>query len=106
MDTTPETQETLFRAGHGTAPDLIYAKGVPDTPSPDPSTFDRKKSNLIFIEIEFCQDFGCQKRLQEKTAKYGPFVAALKTVLGKVEYVAVLIGHAGTTLQETPRHFA
>ena len=53
-----ETQETLFRAGHGTAPDLIYARGVPDTPSPDPSTFDRKKCNLIIIEIGFCQDFG------------------------------------------------
>ena len=67
---TLETQEALFRLGHGTAPDLIYARGVPDTPSPDPRIFDRKKCNLILLEIGFCQDFRCQKRLQEKTSKY------------------------------------
>jgi hypothetical protein len=32
----------LFDAGHGTTPDLIYARGVPDTTSPDPTSFDRK----------------------------------------------------------------
>ena len=75
-----ETQETLFRAGLGTARDLIYARGVPDTPSPDPSTLESKKCNLILIEVEFYQDFGCHKRLQEKTAKNAPLVAALKAV--------------------------
>ena len=49
-----ETQEALFREGHGTAPDLIYARGVPDTPAPDPSTFDRKQCILIIIEVRFC----------------------------------------------------
>jgi hypothetical protein len=101
-----ETQEALFRAGHGTAPDLIYVRGVPDTPSPDPHIFDRKKCNLILLEIGFCQDFGCHKRLQEKTAKYAPLVAALKIIWGKVEFVAVPVGHASTTLQETHRHLA
>ena len=75
-----ETQEALFRAGHGTAPHLIYTRGVPDTPSPDPRTFDRKKCNLILLEIGFCQGFGCQKRLQEKTSKYAPLIAALKRI--------------------------
>jgi hypothetical protein len=75
-----ETQETLFRAGHDTNPDLIYARGVPDTPSPDLSTLDRKKCNLILVEVGFCQDFGCYKRLQETTAKYAPLVNALKAV--------------------------
>ena len=36
-----EVQDSLFSAGHGTAPDLIYARGVPDSPKPDPTTFDR-----------------------------------------------------------------
>ena len=58
-----ETQENLFLAGHGTAPDLICARGVPDTPSPDPSTIDRKKCNLMLIEVGICQDLGCHKRL-------------------------------------------
>jgi len=89
-----ETHETLFREGHGTSPDLIYAIGVPDTPSPDPSTLDCKKCNLILIEvIGFCQEFGCHKRLQEKTAKYAPLVTALKAVWGKVKFVAVPIRH-------------
>ena len=59
-----ETQDALFAAGHGTAPDLIYARGVPDTPEPDPTTFDRKNCNLIVNEVFFCRDFGCHERRQ------------------------------------------
>ena len=72
----------------------------------DPTTFDRKQCNLIVIEIGFCQDFGCDKRRQEKTAKYAPLVDKLKTLWGKVEFVAIPIEHAGTTLQETHRRLA
>ncbi len=88
-------------AGHGTTPDIIYARGVPDTSSPDPSIFDRKKCNLILIEVGFCRDFGCHTRLQEKIVKCAPLVKALKELWGKVEFVAVSIDHAGTTLIET-----
>ena len=56
---------------------------------------------MIIIEIGICQDFGCHKRLQEKTAKYAPLVAALKAVWGRAEFVAIPVGHAGTTLKET-----
>ena len=101
-----ETQEALFREGHGTAPDLIYARGVPDSPAPDPSTFDRKQCILLLIEIGFCQDFGCHKRRQEKTAKYAPLVAALEAIWGKVIFVAIPIGHAGATIKETQRQLA
>ena len=101
-----ETQDALFAAGHGTAPDLIYARGVPDTPDPDPRTFDRKNCNLILNEVFFCRDFGCHERCQEKTTKYIPLINALKEVWGKVEFVAIPIGHAGTTLAETQRHLA
>ncbi len=48
----------------------------------DPTTFDRKQCNLIVIEIGCCQDFGCDKRLQKKTAKYAPLVDKLKTLWG------------------------
>ena len=72
----------------------------------DPTTFDRKQCNLIIIEIGLCKDFGCDKRRQEKTAKYAPLVEKLKTLWGKVEFVAITIGHAGTTLQETPLRLA
>jgi hypothetical protein len=49
----------LFDAGHGTSPDLIYARGVPNTPSPDPTSFDQKQCTLIIVEIGFCRDLGC-----------------------------------------------
>jgi hypothetical protein len=101
-----ETHEVPFRAGHGTTPDLIYARGVPETPSPDQSTLDRKKCNLIFIEVRFYRDFGYHEKLQKKTTKYAPLVNALKAEWGKVEFVADPIGHAGTTLSETQRHLA
>ena len=64
------------------------------------------KCNLIPIEIGFCRDLGCYKRLQEKTAKYAPLVIALKAVWGHVEFVAVPIGYLGTTLTETQRRLA
>jgi hypothetical protein len=91
----------LFEAGHGTAPDLIYARGVPDSPDPNPNTFDRKQCTLIIIEIGFCRDFGCVEKLEEKSSKYAPLLAALRRYWGRVEFIAFPIGHAGTTLTRT-----
>jgi hypothetical protein len=106
MDSPPRDPNAFFAAGHGTAPDLIYARGVPDNPEPDPTTIDRKACNLILIEVGLCRDFGCHERLQEKTTKYAPLVNALKTVWGEVEFVAIPIGHAGTTLTESQQRLA
>ncbi len=71
------TQYSLHKAGYGTAPDLIYARGIPDSPRPDPNTFDRKKCNLVVIEVGFCRDLGCDKARQEKTEKNAPLVTTL-----------------------------
>ncbi len=95
-----ETQ-MLFDAGHGTAPDLIYARGVPNTPSPDPTFFNKKQCTFIIIEIGFCRDLGCDIKFEEKTEKYSPLIAALRKYWGRVEFVAIPIGHAGTTLIKT-----
>jgi len=73
-----EETQMMFEAGHGTAPDLIYARGVPDTPSPDPTSFDRKQCTLIIVEIGFCRDLGCDTKFDKKTDKYSPLIAALK----------------------------
>ena len=59
----------LFEAEHGTAPDLIYARGVPDPPTSDPTSFDRKHCTLVIIDIGLCRDFGCVEKLVEKTSK-------------------------------------
>ena len=101
-----ETHDALFAVGYGTALDLSYARGVPDTPLPDPSTFNRRKCNLILVEVGFCRDFGCHTMHQEETAKYALLVTALKAVWEKAELVTVPIGHAGKTLTTTQRHLA
>ena len=87
------------RTRNGPRPHLRQA--VPDTAAPDPTTFGRKKCNLVLIEVGFCRDFGCHSKLQDKIAKYAPLVASLQALWGKVEFVAVPIGHAGTTLTMT-----
>ena len=45
----PEEAHALFEAGHGTALDLIYARGIPDTLHPDQSTTDTKLCTLILL---------------------------------------------------------
>jgi hypothetical protein len=94
----------MFEAGHGTAPDLIYARGVPNTPSPDPTSFNIMQCTLILVEIGFCRDLGCDIKFDEKTEKYSPLIAALRKYWGRVEFVAFPIGHAGTTLTKTLAH--
>ena len=66
-----------FEAGHGTSPSLIYARGVLDAPSPDPTSFDIKQCTLIIVEIGFCTDLGCDIKFEKKTEKYFPLIATL-----------------------------
>jgi hypothetical protein len=95
----------LFEAGHGTSPDLIYARGVPDTPFPDPtSSFDKRQCILIIIEIGFCGDLGCDIKFDEKTEKYSALIAVLRKYWRRVELGAFPIGHVGTTLTRTLDH--
>ena len=91
---TEETQ-ALFEGGHGTTLDLIYAIGFPYTPDPGPITFDKKLCTLILLENGFSRDLGCDKKHTEKTYKYVPLVAALKHYRGRMEFVAIRIGHVG-----------
>ena len=88
----------MFEAGHDTAPNLIYARGVLDTPSPDLASFDKKKCTLAIVEIGFYRDLGCDIKFEKKTDKYSPILAALRRYWGRVEFIAFPIGHAGTTL--------
>ena len=74
----------FFETGHGTTPDLIYARGAPDTPSPDPTSFDRKQCALIIVEIGLCIDLGCNMKIDKKTEKYSPLIAALRRYWGRV----------------------
>jgi len=98
-----ETQP-LFQTGHGTAPDIIYARVLPDSPSPDPTSFDRKHSTLVIVNIDFCMDFRCEIKIEKKTEKYSPLVAVFREYYGRVEVIAFPIGRAGTTLTKTLDH--
>ncbi len=70
--------QDLYASGHETTPDLIYARGVLDSPSPDPTTFNTRLCTLIIVEVGFCRDLGCEDKLEAKTNKYIPLIAALK----------------------------
>ena len=102
----PTCREThmMFEAGHSTSPGLIYARGVPNTPSPDPTFFDKKQCTLILVEIGLCRDLGCDVNFDKKTEKYALLIAALRKYWGRVEFVAFPIGHTGTTLTRTLDH--
>ena len=71
-----ETQNAL-RGIHGTALDLIYARGVLATPILDRNNVNKKFCPLILVEVEFCRDLGCDNKLTEKPEKYSSLIAAL-----------------------------
>jgi len=85
----------------GATPDIIYARGVPDDPSPDPSFLDRNDCSLILFEIGLCIDLGCQGKLTKKIEKYHPLLSALRRYRRHVDLVCILVYHADTTLQDT-----
>ena len=93
--------QALIDEGKGAAPDLIYARGIPDFPNPPPTNVCRSECALLLIEIGFCRDLGCVEKRDEKHAKYEPLITALRRHWGAVELVCIPIGHAGTTLQST-----
>ena len=43
--------DNMMATGAVAAPDIIYARGVQDNPSPDPTSFDRKDCALILFKI-------------------------------------------------------
>jgi hypothetical protein len=100
----PEETQALHDGGQDTAPNLIYARGVPDTPDHGQTNFDKILCTLILIEIGFSRDFGCNKKHAEKTEKYSLLVAVFKEYWGRVDFVAIPIGHADTTLTRTLDH--
>ena len=99
--------QALVSAKQGMAPDLIYARGVPNVPHPENETFNKADCTLLLVEVGFCADLRCMKKKIEKTEKYQPLIAALLAEgWGRVELVCIPIGHAGTTLTSTAEELA
>ena len=65
----PNETKKLFEDGHGTAPNIIYAKIIPATPDPDLNNVNKMRFTLILVEVEFCRNLGCDNKLTEKTEK-------------------------------------
>jgi hypothetical protein len=99
-----EYLDSLMAAGAGAAPDIIYARGVPADPFSD--AFNKKDCSLILFEVGFCRDLGFHEKYTQKTDKYLPLLTALRKDWGRVEFVSIPIGHAGTTLIDTAIDFA
>ncbi len=51
-------------------------------------------------------DLGYHEKYIQKTDKYLPLLTALGKYWGRVEFVSIPIGHAGTTLIDTENDFA
>jgi hypothetical protein len=60
-----EETHMLFSAGHGTAPDLIYARGCPIYPSPDSTSLNTAQRTPILVEMGFCIDLSCNIKLEK-----------------------------------------
>ena len=90
----------------GVTPDLIYARGVPNIPNPDDSSFNKATCTLLLIEVGFGSDLNLKAKLEKKTQKYQPLMDELKKEWGDVHLVCVPIGHGGTLLAETVEHLA
>jgi hypothetical protein len=73
-----EDLDILMAVGAGAAADIIYARGVPGDPSPDPASFDRKDCALVLFELGFCRDLGCQDKFTKKIEKKHPLLCALR----------------------------
>ena len=81
-----EETQAIFATRQGTPPNLIYARGVPNTPSPDTTSFHRKQYPVLVVYNLFCRDLGCVERSQRKPlSKYSLRIESLKNHRGKVE---------------------
>jgi len=83
---------------------LFMQIGVLDSHSPDPTSFNKTRCTLILVEVGFYRDFGCDTKIAKKTMTYSPLIAAFNKYWGRVEIVALPIGHAGITLNKNLDH--
>jgi hypothetical protein len=98
--------DRLRQQNHGVTPDILYARGVPNSTAPDLSQLDKKRCSLLLVEVGFCSDLNLRAKLELKTQKYQPLIAELLQEWGHVDLVCIPIGHAGTTLRDTAGHLA
>jgi hypothetical protein len=88
------TSDLLRYHNHGVALDLVYARGIPNLPNPDPASIDKSSCSLLLIEIGFSSDLNLKAKLAGKTTKYQPLLNELRKDWGSADLVCIPIGHA------------
>ncbi len=63
----PERIDIFRRQGLGVTPDLIYARGVPNVPNPNPSSFNKATCSLLLIEAGFVSDLNLKAKMEGKS---------------------------------------
>ena len=82
--------------GHGIAPDIVYARGVPRLRPPPAGTYNPLQCALLIIEVGYCQDFRLLDKARLKLCRYEPLVSALRETWGSVELIGLPVGNGGT----------
>ena len=89
-------QQRLIQSGHGVAPDIVYAKGVPNLRDPPDNSYNPAQCVILLVEVGFCQDLRLQAKEHLKLCKYAPLLEALSLRWGRVLLVGIPMGIAGT----------
>ena len=99
----PEETQALHDGGHGTAPDLIYARGVPDTPNPARPTSTKVMHTRPFRDWVPLRPWMRQETREEDREALPPRRGP-RAILREGGIVAIHIEHAGTMLTRTINH--
>ena len=91
----------LLSEGAGLAPDIVYARGVPNLTPPPLHSYTPRQCSLLLVEVGFCQDLRLQTKEQLKLGKYEALVQALQRRWGRVKLIGIPIGIGGTVSGET-----
>ena len=98
--------DRLLAEGAGLAPDIVYARGVPNLCPPPPNSFNPCHCSLLLVEVGYCQDLRLDSKEQMKLGKYDSLVTALRERWGRVTLVGIPLGIGGTVSSSTAQELA
>ena len=101
-----EVHDRLLAEGAGLAPDIVYARGVPNLCPPPPNSFNPCQCSLLLVEVGYCQDLRLDSKEQMKLGKYDSLVTALRERWGRVTLVGIPLGIGGTVSSSTAQELA
>ena len=82
-------KQRLISEGAGLAPDIVYARGVPNLTPPPLHSYTPRQCSLLLVEVGFRQDLRLQTKEQLKLGKYEALVQALQRRWGRVKLIGI-----------------